>query len=129
INIPFRSDESVRQAAPGTRNVVALFGGSREGSDEDTYMRNLHQNTGGTLLRGSYSSRDLVDALLPGAGAQPISNFYGGGHIMLLPRANATYINPPAEGAPNADPRYVGALVTGDVSEANVLNDNRGRFF
>src|SRR5207253_1952284 len=101
------------------------FGGSAEGSPEDTYIRNLQQHTGGQLLHGSYSMRDLVNAMVPGGSdMQPISNFYAGGHIMLVPRANATYLNPPTP-----DSQYVGALVTGDVNENNVLNRTSGGFF
>jgi len=43
-----------RRPAPGTSGALRW---QREGSDEDGYIRNLHQNTGGTLLRGRYSSR------------------------------------------------------------------------
>ncbi len=122
IRIPALVDSSIRRAAPGTENVVALLGGSEDGSDEERYARNFNQQVGGRYLHGGYGLGDLVETLLPADRAsRPLSNLYFAGHMVSVPREQF----PRATPAQPDDP-YLGFLIAGRQEADNVMNlDNQ----
>lgn len=119
-----RVDDSVRRAAPGTENIVALLGGSPDGSREERFTRNLQQQVGGTYLHGDYDLDDLVGTMLPQDRAtRPISNLYFTGHI--TGRHRSVFPELP-QALP--DQPVVAVLETGSGANDRVLNANN-QFF
>ncbi len=119
VNVPVVTDDTVRRAAPGTRNLTTLVGGSSLDSDEDSFARNLQQQVGGQLLHGNYGVDDMVTAMMPGKDMTPLSNFYMTGHSTSVPRNLLPDITPS-----NPNDPYIHTLFAGQPSRDSMITEN-----
>ncbi len=119
-NRPIVTDESVRRADPGTRNLIALVGASPDGSEEEKYSIRLEREVGGKRLHGLYTIAELVEAILPGDDDnRPLANLYIVGHISLFPLKAV-----PERKPEKPEHTYHGLIMVGQSSREHALNLN-----